>query len=171
MFKGLAYLHSLGICHRDIKPQNILIDPKTHIIKICDFGSAKRLSPDEPNVSYICSRYYRAPELIFGATHYTVAVDVWSTACVVAEMLIGTSLFPGASNVDQMVEIIKVLGTPTREEVLRMNPDYHSFNFPSIQKRDLKEVLSLCHDEMAIDLMRRLLVFVPENRLTGEDGK
>ena len=90
---------------------------------------------------------------------------------MVAEMLIGTSLFPGASNVDQMVEIIKVLGTPTREEVLRMNPDYHSFNFSSIQKRDLKEVLSLCHDEMAIDLMRRLLVFVPENRLTGEDGK
>ena len=61
MFKGLAYMHSLGICHRDIKPQNILIDPKTHIVKICDFGSAKRLSPDEPNVSYICSRYYRAP--------------------------------------------------------------------------------------------------------------
>ena len=119
MFKGLAYLHSLGICHRDIKPQNILIDPKTHIIKICDFGSAKRLSPDEPNVSYICSRYYRAPELIFGATHYTVAVDVWSTACVVAEMLTGNSLFPGANNVDQMVEIIKVLGTPTAEEVLR----------------------------------------------------
>lgn len=171
MFKGLAYLHSLGICHRDIKPQNILIDPKTHIIKICDFGSAKRLSPDEPNVSYICSRYYRAPELIFGATHYTVAVDVWSTACVVAEMLTGNSLFPGANKVDQMVEIIKVLGTPTAEEVLRMNPDYHTYKFPNIQKRDLSEVLSQCHDETAIDLMRRLLVFVPENRLTGEDGR
>ena len=50
MFKGLAYIHSRGICHRDIKPQNVLIDPKTHVIKICDFGSAKRLSPNEPNV-------------------------------------------------------------------------------------------------------------------------
>lgn len=169
MFKGLAYMHSLGICHRDIKPQNILIDPKTHIIKICDFGSAKRLSPDEPNVSYICSRYYRAPELIFGATNYTVAVDVWSTACVVAELLTGTSLFPGENNVDQMVEIIKVLGTPTAEEIHCMNPNYHSFKFPNIQKKDLNEVFSPCHDELAIDLMRRLLVFIPENRLTGEE--
>ena len=140
MFKGLAYLHSLGICHRDIKPQNILIDPKTHIIKICDFGSAKRLSPNEPNVSYICSRYYRAPELIFGATNYTVAVDIWSTACVVAEMLTGVSLFPGENNVDQMVEIIKVLGTPTPEEIRQMNPNYNSFNFPNIQKRELRDV-------------------------------
>ena len=143
MFKGLAYLHSLGICHRDIKPQNILIDPKTHIIKICDFGSAKRLSPNEPNVSYICSRYYRAPELIFGATNYTVAVDIWSTACVVAEMLTGVSLFPGENNVDQMVEIIKVLGTQTPEEIRQMNPNYNSFNFPNIQKRELKDVYDI----------------------------
>lgn len=140
MFKGLAYIHSLGICHRDIKPQNILIDPKTHLVKICDFGSAKRLSPSEPNVSYICSRYYRAPELIFGATNYTVAVDIWSTACVVAEMLTGVSLFPGENNVDQMVEIIKVLGTPSPEEIRQMNPHYNSFNFPNIQKRELKDV-------------------------------
>ena len=140
MFRGLAYLHSLGICHRDIKPQNILINPKTHIVKIGDFGSAKRLTPSEPNVSYICSRYYRAPELIFGATNYTVAVDVWSTACVVAELLTGLSLFPGENNVDQMVEIIKVLGTPTPEEIHKMNPNYTTFSFPNIQKKDLAEV-------------------------------
>lgn len=140
MFKGLAYLHSLGICHRDIKPQNILIDVRTHVIKICDFGSAKRLTPTESNVSYICSRYYRAPELIFGATNYTVAVDVWSTACVVAELLTGLSLFPGENNVDQAVEIIKVLGTPTPDEIYKMNPNYTSYRFPSIEKRDLSEV-------------------------------
>lgn len=140
MFKGLAYIHSLGVCHRDIKPQNILINPKTHVVKICDFGSAKRLSPSEPNVSYICSRYYRAPELIFGATNYTVAVDIWSMACVVAEMLTGLSLFPGENNVDQMVEIIKVLGTPTAEEIHEMNPNYHSFKFPNIPKKELGTV-------------------------------
>lgn len=133
-------MHSRGICHRDIKPQNILINPKTHEIKICDFGSAKQLSPSETNVSYICSRYYRAPELIFGATKYTVAVDIWSTACVVAELFTGVSLFPGESSVDQMVEIIKVLGTPTPEEIHQMNPTYHSFNFPNIQKQDLADV-------------------------------
>lgn len=74
LFRSLAYIHALGICHRDIKPQNLLLDPATGVLKLCDFGSAKILVPGEPNVSYICSRYYRAPELIFGSTHYNVSI-------------------------------------------------------------------------------------------------
>lgn len=66
-------------------------------------------------MSYICSRYYRAPELIFGATDYSAAIDVWSCGSVIAELLLGQPLFPGESGVDQLVEIIKVLGTPTRD--------------------------------------------------------
>ena len=78
----------------------MLIDPESHIVKLCDFGSAKKLIKGEPNVSYICSRYYRAPELIFGATDYNCAIDVWSTGCVMAELLLGEPLFPGESAVD-----------------------------------------------------------------------
>lgn len=74
LFRSLAYIHSQGICHRDIKPQNLLLDPNSGILKLCDFGSAKILVEHEPNVSYICSRYYRAPELIFGATNYTTKI-------------------------------------------------------------------------------------------------
>lgn len=74
LFRSLAYIHSQGICHRDIKPQNLLLDPTTGVLKLCDFGSAKILVENEPNVSYICSRYYRAPELIFGATNYTTKI-------------------------------------------------------------------------------------------------
>lgn len=74
LFRSLAYIHSMGICHRDIKPQNLLLDPNTGVLKLCDFGSAKILVENEPNVSYICSRYYRAPELIFGATNYTTKI-------------------------------------------------------------------------------------------------
>ncbi len=88
-FRALAYIHALGICHRDIKPQNLLVDSETHTLKVCDFGSAKRLVQGEVNVSYICSRYYRAPELIFGATEYNNAIDVWSVGCVMAELLLG----------------------------------------------------------------------------------
>lgn len=81
LFRSLAYIHSLGICHRDIKPQNLLLDPETAVLKLCDFGSAKQLLQGEPNVSYICSRYYRAPELIFGAINYTTKIgefDGWA---------------------------------------------------------------------------------------------
>lgn len=80
LFRSLAYIHSQGICHRDIKPQNLLLDPKTGVLKLCDFGSAKILVPNEPNVPYICSRYYRAPELIFGATHYYTKIGTCSAS-------------------------------------------------------------------------------------------
>lgn len=76
LFRSLAYIHSLGICHRDIKPQNLLLDPESGVLKLCDFGSAKHLVKGEPNVSYICSRYYRAPELIFGAIDYTTKIGM-----------------------------------------------------------------------------------------------
>jgi len=116
--RALSYIHSLGICHRDIKPQNLLINSQTLQLRLCDFGSAKILVPREQNVAYICSRYYRAPELIFGAVFYTTAIDIWSTGCVFAELILGTPLFAGESGVDQLVEIIKVLGTPTRSKFI-----------------------------------------------------
>jgi serine/threonine protein kinase len=65
------------------------VNPHTHQLKLCDFGSAKVLVKGEPNISYICSRYYRAPELIFGATEYTTAIDIWSAGCVLAELMLG----------------------------------------------------------------------------------
>ncbi|KAL1426417.1 hypothetical protein MTO96_003418 [Rhipicephalus appendiculatus] len=133
LFRSLAYIHSLGICHRDIKPQNLLLDPETGVLKLCDFGSAKLLIKGEPNVSYICSRYYRAPELIFGATDYTTMIDVWSAGCVLAELLLGQPIFPGDSGVDQLVEIIKVLGTPSKEQIREMNRNYTEFKFPPDQ--------------------------------------
>jgi glycogen synthase kinase 3 beta len=155
--RSLAYIHAQNICHRDIKPQNLLVDPSTATVKLCDFGSAKYLIKGESNVAYICSRYYRAPELILTATEYTTAIgipkslvvpftllftitDIWSMGCVMAEMMLGVPLFPGNTGIDQMVEIIQVLGTPTREELFAMNPKYPSSNFPKICARPWKTV-------------------------------
>lgn len=104
------------------------------------YFSAKQLVKGELNVSYICSRYYRAPELIFGATDYTCNIDIWSAGCVLAELLLGQPIFPGESGVDQLVEIIKILGTPTREQIKQMNPTYQEFKFPSIRAHPWNKV-------------------------------
>ncbi|KAK5696352.1 glycogen synthase kinase 3 [Elasticomyces elasticus] len=166
LFRSLAYIHSQGICHRDIKPQNLLLDPQTGILKLCDFGSAKILVENEPNVSYICSRYYRAPELIFGATNYTTKIDVWSTGCVMAELMLGQPLFPGESGIDQLVEIIKVLGTPTRDQIRTMNPNYMEHKFPQIKPHPFSKVFRKA-DPNAIDLISRLLEYTPTQRLSA----
>ncbi|CAG8447921.1 12475_t:CDS:2 [Ambispora leptoticha] len=167
LFRSLAYIHSLGICHRDIKPQNLLLNPLTGVLKLCDFGSAKILQAGEPNVSYICSRYYRAPELIFGATNYTTNIDVWSTGCVMAELMLGQPLFPGESGIDQLVEIIKVLGTPTKEQIKTMNPNYMEHKFPQIKPHPFSKVFRARTPTDAIDLISRLLEYTPSHRLTA----
>ncbi|KAL6223376.1 hypothetical protein ACLB2K_006763 [Fragaria x ananassa] len=166
--RALAYIHNtIGLCHRDIKPQNLLVNPHTHQLKICDFGSAKVLVKEEPNISYICSRYYRAPELIFGATEYTTAIDIWSAGCVLAELLLGQPLFPGESGVDQLVEIIKVLGTPTREEIKCMNPNYTEFKFPQIKAHPWHKIFHKRMPAEAVDLVSRLLQYSPNLRSTA----
>ncbi|RMZ83788.1 hypothetical protein DV738_g997, partial [Chaetothyriales sp. CBS 135597] len=169
LFRSLAYIHSQGICHRDIKPQNLLLDPATGVLKLCDFGSAKILVENEPNVSYICSRYYRAPELIFGATNYTTKIDVWSTGCVMAELMLGQPLFPGESGIDQLVEIIKVLGTPTRDQIRTMNPNYMEHKFPQIKPHPFNKVFRKASPE-AIELISALLEYTPTQRLSAIDA-
>jgi len=170
IMRSLAYIHSLGICHRDIKPQNLLLDPRTGVLKLCDFGSAKVLVPGEPNVSYICSRYYRAPELIFGATNYTTNIDIWSTGCVMAELMQGLPLFPGESGIDQPVEIIKVLGTPSREQIRTMNPNYMEHKFPQIRPHPFPKIFRPHTPADAIDLITQLLQYTPQARLTAVEA-
>ncbi|CAL8092987.1 unnamed protein product [Calicophoron daubneyi] len=165
LLRSLAYIHHKGICHRDIKPQNLLLNPSTAVLKLCDFGSAKVLVRGEPNVSYICSRYYRAPELIFGAVEYTCQIDVWSAGCVLAELLLGQPIFPGDSGVDQLVEIIKVLGTPTRDQIHEMNPDYREFRFPQIKPHLWSKVFRPRVCPEAVQLVSQLLDYTPSKRL------
>ena len=167
MLKCIGYLHSLGICHRDIKPQNILIDPKDYTLKLCDFGCAKHLIKTESNISYICSRFYRPPELVAGANYYTTQVDVWSIGCVIAELVLNIPIFPGKSATDQFMEIIKVLGTPTSEQIKIMGGKPINVNkLPQSEKKKWKDVFKgKIKDELFFDLVGNLLVYEPENRL------
>lgn len=106
MFKALYYMQVIllksklnHVCHRDLKPPNVLINDETLEVKICDFGSAKILEKKEKNVAYIVSRYYRAPELILGSTMYGTEIDVWSMGCIMIELLTLEPIFPGDSSI------------------------------------------------------------------------
>lgn len=167
IFRSLAQIHGLGICHRDLKPQNILVDPATHTVKLCDFGSAKALVEGEPNVAYICSRYYRAPELIFGAQYYTSSIDVWSVGCIMAEMVLLSPIFAGQNSMDQIVEIIKVLGSPTMEQMHMMNPAYTSFNFPHIRPNSWERIFAKYKRPLPdlIDLVDECVKYETEERI------
>ena len=169
MMLSLKYLHSKGIAHRDIKPQNILVEPKTNKIKVCDFGSAKKLIQGQKSISYICSRFYRAPELIFGATDYTNQIDVWSMGCVISELVLGRPMFPGATTSDQLVEIIRILGTPTKNDICSMNPHFKDHKFPDVKPIPFEKLFkNRIIPEHFLDLLSKLLVYNPQIRLTPE---
>jgi len=164
--RALAYIHSLGICHRDIKPHNLLMNPQTHVCKLIDFGSAKILVAGQPNVAYICSRYYRAPELVFQATEYSTAIDVWSMGCVMAELFLGKPIFMGQSKEHQLIEIVKVLGTPTRTQIKLMNPNHKMYKFAQIKGHSWSTIFRGKAPADAMDLISQILVYVPSKRTT-----
>lgn len=167
LLRVLAYLHAKKICHRDIKPLNILLHPSNCHLKLCDFGSAKFIKTNEQSISYITSRPYRAPELILGASHYDGAIDIWSAGCVIAEMLLGQPLFNGESNPEQLLAIIHILGSPTHSQLVAMNPQCAQFDLPSLPPLPWKSAFRASADPLAVDLVSKLCVYNPQNRLRG----
>lgn len=166
--RAMMYLHGFSISHRDIKPSNILIDPGRVHLKVCDFGSAKQLEPNLPLVSYICSRYYRAPELIVGCTVYTTKIDIWGLGCVIAEMFLGKPIFQGLTSELQLKEISKLLGPPPKTFFFKSNTQYHGNMFStklfscSVEER-FKQIFCNSPDDV-IDLLLKVLVYDPDFR-------
>ena len=169
MFAGLNYLHSIGITHRDLKPQNMLVNPDSGELKICDLGSAKKLLPKEQSVSYIASRYYRAPELIFDCIYYTTAIDIWAAGCCIAEIIMaGMPLFAGKSPIGQLHEIMKVCGPPTEEDMdsFQHGPE---LELPDLPVTPLEQILPRHTPPDLLDLMKKIFVYNPSKRPTAAE--
>ena len=165
--RALNYIHAKHICHRDIKPQNILIDPSTNRVFLCDFGSAKILNKDENNVQYICSRFYRAPELIMEITKYDESIDIWSFACVIAELLKGKPLLKTEKTQEQLKKIIELFGGPKEEDLIGISKAHEiAQSTKKIKAKKLESIFTKCPKDL-IDLLNNMFLYNPRKRLTA----
>jgi mitogen-activated protein kinase 1/3 len=173
MLCALKYIHSAGVLHRDLKPSNILLNADCHL-KICDFGLARGVMPDTNKdlTEYVVTRWYRAPEIMLSCQDYKSAIDVWSVGCIFAEMLGRKPLFPGNDFIHQLNLINEVVGTPVEEDLdFITNVKARRF-MAQQQKCERVSFASLFRkaNADAIDLLEKMLVFNPDDRITVEQA-
>uniref|UniRef100_A0A914P363 Protein kinase domain-containing protein n=1 Tax=Panagrolaimus davidi TaxID=227884 RepID=A0A914P363_9BILA len=177
LFRGQAHLTNQKIIHRDIKPQNILVNPDTGLLKIGDFGSSKFFHAGEISHSYHVTRYYRAPELILKANLYGPEIDVWSCGCVLGEMLKCTVMWVGKTTENQLQLIAGTLGEPTENEIIAMKGrDLSMLSTSEIQEfydrssrsplYNFQKLLPRAPAD-SIKLMTKILQYTPSERLCG----
>ncbi|ONK73341.1 uncharacterized protein A4U43_C04F29950 [Asparagus officinalis] len=171
ILRGIAYCHSHRVLHRDLKPQNLLIDRRTNSLKLADFGLARAFGiPVRTFTHEVVTLWYRAPEILLGSRQYSTPVDVWSVGCIFAEMVNQRPLFPGDSEIDELFKIFRVLGTPNEDTWPGVTslPDFKSA-FPKWPPKDLATVVPSL--ELAgIDLLSKMLRLEPNKRITARQA-
>ena len=176
MCKAVSYLHNNNMIHRDVKPENLLIDENLNL-KLCDFGFARKIKLNQQNnnvdtmTDYVATRWYRSPELLLSGGIYGPEVDYWAIGCIMGELADGNPMFPGENEVDQLDCIIKILGN-LPEDLVNMyyeNPIYNEKELFKVKKPETLEKRYLgILSPTAIDFMKGLLELNPNKRLNGE---
>ena len=170
LLNGIDFCHSNRVLHRDLKPQNLLINNKGQL-KLADFGLARAFGiPVNTFSNEVVTLWYRAPDVLLGSRTYNTSIDIWSAGCIMAEMYTGRPLFPGTTNEDQLQKIFRLMGTPSERSWpgISQFPEYKS-NFPIYATQDLRLILSSV-DVVALDILNRMLQLRPEMRVTAADA-
>ncbi|KAJ3394819.1 Mitogen-activated protein kinase [Lobulomyces angularis] len=172
LLRGLKWIHSANVLHRDLKPGNLLVNSDCEL-RICDFGLARGMgTPQFVNTEYVATRYYRAPEVVLNPTNYSKAIDMWSVGCIFGELLNGKIMFKGKDYVDQLQKIFEVLGTPEdlllgtlcSQRVLK-----YIQGWPKKSKQNFSKLFPNA-EPLALDLLSKLLEFNPQKRLSAEEA-
>lgn len=181
LLKALKFMHSGELLHRDIKPSNLLLNSDCHV-KLCDFGLCRSVAevyhhndgPSPVLTDYVATRWYRAPEILLGSTHYTKGVDMWAVGCILGEMLLTRPLFPGASTMNQLEKIVEVCGAPDTRSVESMRSPFAQTMLDSIvahgRKIQLSDIFQGSVSRDAISLLEMCLNFNPTKRCTAEQA-
>ncbi|KAL5018969.1 hypothetical protein ScPMuIL_004691 [Solemya velum] len=170
ILQGILFCHQRRVLHRDLKPQNLLIDNKG-VIKLADFGLARAFGiPVRVYTHEVVTLWYRAPEILLGSQRYSTPVDVWSIGCIFAEMVTKRPLFHGDSEIDQLFRIFRTLTTPTEEcwPGVTSLPDYKP-SFPAWKTNQLASAVKLL-DSSGLDLLNSMLVYDPAVRITAKEA-
>eukprot|EP00736_Rhodelphis_marinus_P007450 Rmarinus@m.27651 len=168
LLRGVAFCHSHRVLHRDLKPQNLLID-KNGSLKLADFGLARAFGiPVRTYTHEVVTLWYRAPEILLGSRHYSTPVDIWSIGCIFAEMVMKHPLFPGDSEIDELFRIFRALGTPTEEVWPGVSslPDFKQ-TFPGWPAQKLSNLVKNL-DDKGLDLLSQMLIYDPSKRISAK---
>jgi serine/threonine protein kinase len=167
LLQGVAFCHERRVLHRDLKPQNLLINKKGEL-KLADFGLARAFGVPVRSYSHeVVTLWYRAPDVLLGSRKYSTPIDIWSAGCIFGEMATGRPLFPGSSTLDQLIRIFKALGTPTEETwpgIVEL-PEYRK-DFPMYPGIGLQKLVPGL-DKNGYDLLDQMLQYDPNKRITA----
>eukprot|EP00916_Digyalum_oweni_P015948 GHVL01026170.1.p1 GENE.GHVL01026170.1~~GHVL01026170.1.p1 ORF type:complete len:478 (-),score=65.33 GHVL01026170.1:51-1421(-) len=177
ILRGLKYLHSAGVIHRDLKPRNLLVNANCDL-RICDFGLAKldmhrcqsgKFVP--PMTEYVTTRWYRAPEVLCSWPDYSEAIDVWSVGCILAELISRKPLFPGTDTQNQLTLICHLLGAPTEEQIIKIQ-NRKCRDFLRLMRAKPKNMNNLFPGASpdAVDLIKKMLQFDPVARISVDEA-
>ena len=176
LIQAIEYLHSRSIIHRDLKTSNILYSNKG-ILKVCDFGLARKYVGEKPYTPTVVTLWYRAPEILLGNDKYTPAIDMWSVGCIFAELILKEPFLMGQKEGEQIDLIFRTLGTPTnsswpgwRELKLAKNLPFKNYIGKKLREKFTNALGECPLTDNGLDLLEKMLLYDPAKRMTASDA-